>query len=562
MTHFRQSIRFNHFLLIVFPALLILSSLLFIYPVFQSSDDAWQSLMNAGYVFWDYPMVNPIITSPGFTSIVVMLNSIFPFFSWHGLVLIFFHYLILVAIFRLLLNYQSFNTSVVLFILYFFLIHLNYLAFLHYTTTGLLMCSLGIILIFYKTTKTKYDLVFGGILFLIGSFLRPEAAILSIILLGWIFIIPLFSQGLALLFSQLKKLTVLVVLTISINLIFYLVNNNDGSWSNYLNFHYKYAKPILDNDFLHYDSTTSPLYHAIGWSENDYNMLTNWYFGDTVTFNYKKIAKLYELASLTKNNATLRNWANGMEEINFHFRQSQYFNLEFGSFILLFSILVFSALKGKSIRPVLIFFPSLLISAVLLFYLAFFMKLPPWVIQPIVAVLIVLIFNYLPEFQIPKNLKTQTLIFLSVSIITIGIMKVYYNRGLVEKAKFESFRTFINQLQPSVSDVYWITTDLPLTSVPALVDLRFLKDLKGYPVTTICQTPFAFKRIEQRKMGNPSHYLFESPKAKALCTEKFCIMYKTYVKEHFNKDIEYMNTMPYTDFGKSFGVYQFKEVLN
>jgi hypothetical protein len=273
----------------LFNLIFIISGVYFLPLAFETNDDAMMMLLASGQ-YTGSPEAFLVFINVIYGALLSVFYKLIPGVSWYAVFFLVLQYLSLNVLAKTLIK-QNYNVVAKLnFLVFLYIIAVNNIVSLQFTTTSAITALAGLVLI-----NSKGNLKFiGALLFIIASLIRFEAAVLVLIIFSPLFYLEIW-QFLKRIYKgkkvNLRKYTLLaLVFTFFTAIIFQLLNNtitaNNNTFASYYNYNAVRGK-IHDNPIALKMNSNFPA----GVSEQDYKIF-NESILDLNIFNLDKITKI------------------------------------------------------------------------------------------------------------------------------------------------------------------------------------------------------------------------------------------------------------------------------
>lgn len=402
---------------------------------FQTNDDFWQMLITSG-VIYGYPSSELLYVGKPLSALIAQLYVFSSQYAWYTIVLLATQGLAVLGYFFIIDEMKQTEivegkTSLVLLSFAPVIFFLIFFFALQFTQTAVMAAGVGVLLLLLS--KNYKNLLFGLALLLIGIFWRLDAGLLAIALVLSFYLTQqtLNQKNLK---DQFKNKGVwLTLITACFAYGVYFIDMNEKS--PFISEEKKFALTYLGSleKVLAYEPTGKAKENLqreakkVGWTKNDFNLLSRWYFANKEIYTIDRNLKLTDL---TKPESNIKFYWDVGTKLNKKLFDNYRFNL--GFLIIFFALIILVFKPSKFIHT---FF---YISIIYFFFLAVLSmgRLPERVILPILflASISFLALNF-KDFNTNSPLKdngkkfsdlftTSSTIFLFV-LVSVNVNNLY-----------------------------------------------------------------------------------------------------------------------------------------
>lgn len=248
---------------------------------FETNDDVLMALIASGG-YTGTPESHLIFINIIYGFILSFLYSITTFVEWYTLLFLALNVLGATILANFILKRSINKFLKISFLILFYLIFFKITILLQFTTTAAIICLSGIILIFSKKKK-KY--LFGIFLFILGSLIRFEVAILTLLITSPLFLEELLELKKIKITKPLILASIVFVLVIAFNYVDNYLYNQNTEWKYYREYNLERGK-INDNP-----NSVKIKKIPEGISTFDYNFLLH-FFPDRNIMTLDKLEKI------------------------------------------------------------------------------------------------------------------------------------------------------------------------------------------------------------------------------------------------------------------------------
>jgi hypothetical protein len=299
-----------------FSLLAILALLAFSVVAFQFSydtnDDVFMTMIVAGQGISPAPDEHLVFTNVIIGHVLKWLYTACPIVPWYGCYLLLVHYAAQVLVLYCALTVrggsQPAATSVRsirwrfgLYLIYFALVELPFINNLQFTTTAFLAAQAGIFLLLLAVQRgaerpwasVGLPLCGAVLLVVVAGLVRFESltmALLVAIPLGFIAARQASRRSLVCCGAAVGVAAMLITLATAYDRASY---ENDPRWRGFLSFNQLRVK-FNDYKWTSYTPQTAHLFSAVGWTQNDHEMIAHWFFDDPVLYSEARLRSILE----------------------------------------------------------------------------------------------------------------------------------------------------------------------------------------------------------------------------------------------------------------------------
>ncbi len=519
----------------------------FFTPHFPTNDDVAMLLKVSG-------LLNGVVDSELiFSSSIIgkFLTLLYSSFNWYWYesYMVFALFVSYTALLELLIN-SGINRvfSIILFVIFFILVGAFTIIILQFTIVAMIVSVIGIVLIQqYEKTGKLTQLVSGIILAFLGSLIRIESFYFAFFISMSIYCVRIITKDATFVKTVKSKslwISVFVFLTSS-TISKIETNNSDirelaGLGQNIME--YSILKNISEKE-------KTNILNTAGWSANDYNMMRNWFFVDTMVYskdNYKKIlSKLPPKAG--------ENYRDGLKWIKNLILKDKLIWLVLGMGVF---IIISFADKYKSLIACFVLTATALVLLVISFI---WFKAPPFrVYFPAFASVLIVALSYLAYNKTSIRVaKDKLILAILIPALFYGGYKALKTQDRISEHKKQNYETFATQMK-SINDGYihinW-GTSIPWESLLPFQNQEFVKNIRLINIWGDSLSEYMKKTLNKYDIHDIYMEIIQNKKVivHGLSKEKIN-MFKIYISEHYGKEIMT------SDVGKSPYILQFKEV--
>jgi len=289
---------------------------------------------------------------------------------------------------------------------------------------------------------------------------------------------------------------------------------------------------------VNYTKQTKPIFDAVGWSYNDFRMLTRWFFADSEVFSADKMRQV--LGAFAGYRTGLDAWAlvllvTGMINDSAMLRA------------MVFCIFLFALLSDR--RGLFILGGTVLSLAAAVAYLLLFLKLPDRVYLPMfgfVTVVAGLCATQALRWRAPAG---EAGVWVRTALVGIlGLLVVWQLSDALQQQVRKSrgvrlanrrLQEAIAALQPAPDQLFVVWgAALPMEYFLPLQRMDALERFKMLGMGATGQSPLAHARMAEFGVTDVYRGLFERPRTYLIAFPKDTILYRQYVMEHYARAVD------------------------
>ncbi|MEO2195808.1 MAG: hypothetical protein ABGY72_06920 [bacterium] len=469
-----------------------------------------------------------------------------PDVPWYGAYLVFVHFLATVALLLALPRARQPLERTVVALLVFCLVVLPGLIEIQFTRTSFLAAQSGILLYVSglsedATVRGRGRVVFAMTLIVVGFLIRWRASVAAGVLslpILWFAIRAIEPREL---FVAIRKpvlfFGVAATLCLALGLVDRIADAEDAPWSQFRH-RIGFMRAVIDNDRVQYTDTTKPHFDAVGWSENDFEIVKGWFgFLDRDVFSDEQLE--YLQANVVQGTRI------------FNFRRWPEFAGYLTSHPLMWALVLVALWRVLALpadRWTLAMMSStyglVLCSAWFLFS---DMHLPPRAYYPMFCIPVgaVMIQPHADARRSFNDAKTVVSIRSCLLVVLFAIVAVYLQGSVqTNKRRFASHletKQILSALPVSPDQLFVVWGgSLPYQDiVTPLGDIRWLDDLRilaaGWPTLT----PFTTNRLNEFQITSTYQAIYTHPNVYLVADDDRFERYARFVCEHFGKAVAY-----------------------
>jgi hypothetical protein len=246
-------------------------------PFFETNDDYGMMQIASGYRYGE-PTEYLVYLNVIWGFLLKFLYQNFPAANWYVILFYLVHFFSMTIILYIFLKKTRSLYSYLLFTLLFVFFEVFLLSNLQFTTTSMVAGCSGILLLISLVSgwrRTPWIIYFTGIVLqIISGMIRYKVYLLLLLLfVPVIFLLVVKKRTIRILFPFLIAVSIFGGFFAFHNAYY----NRDPEWRYYLQYNALRGQ-ITDFRYTRYNENTQALYTAVGWSENDTNMIKGWFY--------------------------------------------------------------------------------------------------------------------------------------------------------------------------------------------------------------------------------------------------------------------------------------------
>lgn len=479
--------------------------------------------------------------------------------NWYSIFLLILQFISFTVIGIILLNKNK-KMGLLCYIIIISAYYSRILIIINYTSTAAITILAGIIsLIYYNETNKKTNIIIGLILITVGTMLRWKSSI--IVLPFYIIYVAYYTIK-----NKDFKLTKILMLIMSI-IILIIISNNivykiDSIYKKYTDFN-KTRTYFFDANVLDYNKNKE-IFDKSEWTYTDWKMFYTYSFADD---EFYTIERLNDLKQNINNNLDTF-----MNKILYSFKLS--YSITIQQYLILFigicSIVIISFVIKKNRGVILLYF----IAYIAINFILCYTKPMYRVIVPLyTTTFIMMIYIMLNDIKYNKEIIRYILVSLTIIYSLINCFIIYSQNRFYDKERFSLIKDIISYTSLNKENAYIYPNVLGNISLAYSIyekipddtfsNLRHMGDWDIYN-----KEYYLFK--EKYNIKNPITDLYEkdnlyiiSGDVYAANNQKYNNHIDTviqYIKEHYNKNIEYKIVKEFSNSIKVYKLYDKNEV--
>ncbi|MCS7029793.1 MAG: hypothetical protein NZ519_13620 [Bacteroidia bacterium] len=407
------------------------------------------------------------------------------------------------------------------------------------------------------TSNNKKEKVVAFLLLIVSSLIRMDSFRLAIVVFIPAYIYKLyfyyFYKNHALFsLSHLKHNLWVLYLAISIAAAEILHHYSANAYGYYYQFNITRVE-ILDKEGLEkisHDDKTGILQN-VGWSLNDYDMLMNWFFLDSTIYNKSNFLKIINLIPKKKINSLFNFIAS-----NYKHLISEILSLPvmWALLLIYLSVILYEASYIKFFFLVI----TLLYFFLLYLLISFFYRVPPervFIVMDAATAIIPFAINIIHSanslFERVNNFYIRVLLVVISFYPVQKILRdtrytIVYTWGNFKKSDKQPLKEIVEELAAQYPNmkllVSWAAA-FPYEMIEPFKDTSYLNTIKIFSLGTYQQLPENQELLSKLNITDLYLAICEQPDIYVLILKRFAdkypILYQTYMKEHYKKNIIY-----------------------
>jgi len=278
-------------------AVFLLCRLAFV-SLYEAEDDIIMKMHAAGVGVADEPSPFLMWSHYAYGKLLASLYRMNGDVNWYGVAHALIHLLAVSALCFSLLRLSFRRRTVLLLLLFLVAFDIVYWRIPQFTVTAFLAAMSGVFVFLgalQRTGRISWPaFAFGLFMIVLATFVRDHAAALALLVTSPVFVAQLIRRrdlatlGRVALFCGLAGSLVLGLT--AHNRQHY---ENDPSWAGFWEFN-SVRGVFHDTDHVHYTPATRPVFDDVGWSRNDFEMLTTWFYTDPERFSLEKMKRVVD----------------------------------------------------------------------------------------------------------------------------------------------------------------------------------------------------------------------------------------------------------------------------
>lgn len=533
---------------------LIVTTLFFIFfftfftPIYETNDDVFFTLIANGYYtktptpfFQMNSGLQTIHISIGY--LLVFLYKVFPQLNWFSIILYALAfiglYALLVPIFYRVKNRLFLVISVSLLLLFVCRLFI----FLSFTTIAAIGSAGGFFLfLFLIQTNRQFSFYFIITIFLlIISQLVRQSSFFMIFILS----LPLLFQVAVL---NKKKIVTISLWVIFILFSILIVRHTNISaykqvpkWNKATTFMYPLATFLYGPETYKY-SNNEDMYKSIGWSENDYNMLANFFYDDADIFSAKKLHTLVNTVQSSGVNVQ------GLKRLPLYFLIIIIAVFEYLFLFILLLVLSWNSLKSCDKKSMLATATLVIIFTLYFLYRGYLPQRVMLSMLFFVSYLSVFLTSEVTEYPRKQHAHRKFVFYIFIlAFIVVHSMKLF-ELQIANKERIKIFRQIISILPKKDALTFIWGSSFPYQWQYVFSTNSEFKDIhiligawqQRSPLNDAIKKKFHIRNLYKSLSENGKLYLIAIPYQKELL--------RIFFQEHYHNDIEFETVISFNEY--------------
>lgn len=542
----------------------------FFTPHFKTNDDIAMMLRAAGVSKVVAPSEYLLFTNVIIGWILKQLYTLHLDTPWYALYLVSSLLVSHIVLLYVALKNRASLLTVLLYLVYFFLVGLTLLLNLQFTIVASIVGLAGIALCLAPNPALKKLEKWDWKPFFRPQYLVAITLMVLSCMIRWrafVLMVAMFLPIIVLHFYK-KPLRIIVFKTVALGIGIFLsfaayqfnsyVYKKDPAWATYQE-HKLQAMQIVNNELMRYmtPAEREKIYTSVGWSINDVRMFMDWFFMDKEVYSLEKI-NLF-LNSLPARKKVPIDTA---FELLFKIIGSPF---AMGCWVL--AVLFFIALpfSWQNLLKLLAGIGGII---TMILYLIYYIKTPPervyFSMMSFIALLPLVVMNVKQEAsKFPKlqiAVKIIGLVLLGYCLVlAVENVEEHKKTATIYKKNNRWLHKQIKNLQPNDDQLFVVwAQSMPWQFITPFDNVRFLKKFNTFGLGTGQHSPANKKMLDKYKIDNLYTAFLEKENVYMLLSKrllnKLATKYKTYMLEHYQRDIEFYL---YKE-NSVFGIYQIR----
>jgi hypothetical protein len=511
--------------------------LFFFTPFFRVNDDSWQVFISKGVGLTTEPNEHIFLGNVLYGFLLKFFYTFFPRVSWYGYFQILTLFLAFWAFLAGALLRSRSKFTLLIFLIGFCFIGLNFILQPSYTTVCIIAFQCGIFLLANllseQSRSSRNKIIFLGALCLfLSSLIRLKAFFFSSL-----FTIPFIAYTLWSGRERLKNLTIAVFILLPIlgcALFDHFYYARDPGWKEFTRFH-ETAVKYLDCRNMVYNDRTKPFFDAGGWSYNDLNLFRGWYFLDEEKFgpdNLEKIgSKFPAVGSEGKPGSYSSLWHTLSTPTSINML------LCFFLFLLFTPARKFYFILANTVWVLLT-----------ILYMLYFAKAPDWLFLPAFFFLVNLsIFFAVPpkSKSSPKDKPISKItpktgyisLFLLALLLTPTIWN-HYRTNHSLKINQDLLKQTLARLNPQDNQLFVVWDSVfPYELISSLDNFEVFRHFRIFALAPFERSPIAKKMLTGFEIKELFRDMVDRPDVFIICSAHEGAMYQQYMRERYGMEV-------------------------
>lgn len=538
-------------LVLALPMLSMLIAQVLFTPSYLMNDDIGMSMLASGVGFGSSPTPCLLYSSPILGGVLSTLYRHLPCLPWYHLVATGVHLLSGIVLVAISKPWEAWTRRLGPLLIFFFTVDVIFHACPQFTVTAILPALAAVGLWLTRDEERCWSLpvglLFFGLVFL-SVLVRSQSTQLVLVLALPIVLLDLLWRGGITRWKQFLlpfSGFVLVIAAVSSHDEWY--HRHREGWSAFRDYNRLRAE-FTDYHRLPFSPQTRAVYDSVGWSENDYRMMRNWFFADPEVFGADRLRSI--LAAAPRQGVSL-------ERLPAHWRYLRADRLVPLLFLAVLGIGLFLPVEAGTWMRWLGTMAG--IGAVWVALVCWQQRCTPALVQALLGS--ASLFGILLVVRgTPSPLSGFKAIPALVGMVAIlvfgkdGYVALHERSVHAERARANLYQQ-LERRTPTPDELYvaW-GGDFPYDCLLPTDDLRPLRTMKLYPLGALTPTPIATNRLLEFGILDLVSAVYERPEVRVICSPDKAAMLVTYVREHRGVEVEARPVLPG---GPAFTMFQF-----
>ncbi len=277
-------------------------------PSYDTNDDVFMTMIVSGHGFCPAPDEHLIFTNVLIGHVLKWLYTACPVVPWYGCYLILVQYAAQVALLYCALSTdvekvdgEPMRLRLALPLVNFALVGLLFLNRLQFTTTAFLAAEAGVFLLLCAARRRTLHagapiaapLAAASLMLVVAGLIRWESLLMALFVavpLGFWFVRQASRQVLIKSGLAAAVAATLLMLATAFDRMSY---EHDPRWGDFFSYNRLRVK-FNDYGWTSYTPRTADLFAAVGWSQNDHEMIAHWFFDDPVIYSESRLRGILE----------------------------------------------------------------------------------------------------------------------------------------------------------------------------------------------------------------------------------------------------------------------------
>jgi len=570
-------------LLAVFALLAI--SVVVLQPSYDTNDDVFMTMIAAGRGFCGAPDEHLVFTNIIIGRGLKQLYTLWPDVPWYGSYLLAVHYVAQVAICycvlatrqhravasvppdRTLSRRHSFRRRLGLYATYFVIVELVFLNNLQFTTTAFLAAQAGLFLLWLvarlraqqQPAAEVVSLCAAVALIVVAGMIRLEGVLMALVVAAPLAIYLARHVSLRAWFPSARGAVfaaMLVAATVAYNRLEY---EQDPRWSGFYAYNQLRCK-FNDYRWTSYTPQSADAFSAVGWTQNDHEMIANWFFDDPELYSEAKLRSVLDAHPWKATRLTAEYFGKAARKL----LQDR----SVWAALLVLPFFLTSVDRGRGARRAILSCAIVAVASVVL--LALNNKLPPMrTYFPLLSfpVAVALLFagnassfvkqplsfvkwpetksrgahRLLLDWNVRSPWARAAMLMLAVGIV-MGTYRQCRRSVRVHRERAE-LQTFLAEA-PSRGRLLYVCWEaaMPFELVSPLDNLRAWSPLALVSLTWMQRTPWQEETKRRFGVSCLARAMCDRDDVVLLATPRHRSLFATFAKQHFSEDIEFVES--------------------